>query len=144
MYSRGRDDAKRRKVERICRDLAIAGWNDRGRYVERLAQIRTLETATAMAKALGEDASLPPLLFADIGDNPGGGARSNTTFVLKAFLDAGVTGAVFGHFYDIAAVQKCHEVRRCTARVTIRLRGRRRDLTPPNHAGRPASARRSG
>ena len=63
MYSRGRDDAKRRKVERICRDLAIAGWNDRGRYVERLAQIRTLETATAMAKALGEDASLPPLLL---------------------------------------------------------------------------------
>lgn len=111
VYANGREEEKRSKVHRICRDLAIAAWDDRHRYVERLAQIKSLEEATAMAKAVGDDSSLKPLLFADIADNPGGGARSNTTFVLKAFLDAGVTGAVFGHFYDIAAVKKCHEVR---------------------------------
>ena len=84
VYARGRD--KQAKADRLARELAIAGWETRQEYAERLSDFLILEQATGMAKAAGEDASLPPVLFADIADNPGGGARSNTTFVLKAFV----------------------------------------------------------
>ena len=104
----GRGTSTQDKADTICRELAQVAWDERHRYVDRLAQIKTLQDATAMAKERGEDTTMPPLLFADIADNPGGGARSNTTFVLKSFIDAGVKGAVFGHAYDIAAVKKCH------------------------------------
>lgn len=108
VYTRGKD--KQRKADQICRELAIAGWDDRAAYSERLSDFLTLEEATARAKAAGDDTSLPPLLFADIADNPGGGARSNTTYILKAFIDAGVKGAIIALFFDPVAVEACISV----------------------------------
>src|SRR5438552_9002894 len=35
------------------------------------------------------DASLPVLAFADVADNPGGGGRGNTIFLLRALHEAG-------------------------------------------------------
>ena len=67
--ARGRD--KQAKADRLARELAIAGWETRQEYAERLSDFLTLEEATAMAKAAGEDASLPPVLFADIADRDG-------------------------------------------------------------------------
>jgi microcystin degradation protein MlrC len=81
--------------------LAEAGWADRARY--RPSMI-TLADATARAKAVGEDASAAPLLFADPADNPGGGGRGNTTYILKSFLEAGVEGCVLSVFFDKPAV----------------------------------------
>ena len=78
VYTRGRTAAMQKKADAICRELAVAGWEDRFRYVERLETLSSLEDATAMAKRVGEDASLPSLLFGDVADGPGGGARGNT------------------------------------------------------------------
>jgi len=48
-----------------------------------------------------------PLLIADAGDNPGGGAPGDATFLLQACLERGLTGIAFGLFYDPAVVAIC-------------------------------------
>jgi microcystin degradation protein MlrC len=88
-------------AERVTMDLAEAGWADRERYRPTMIP---LENAIARAKRVGEDAGSDPLLFADPADNPGGGGRGNTTYILKALLDAGVQGCVLSVFFDRAAV----------------------------------------
>jgi len=88
-------------ARRVTTELAEAGWADRERY--RSAMI-SLGDATARAKAVGADGVADPLLFADPADNPGGGGRGNTTYILKSFLDAGVEGCVLSVFFDKAAV----------------------------------------
>ena len=45
------------------------------------------------------------LFFADPADNPGGGGRRNTTYILEAFIAAGIEKRVFSVFYDTAAVE---------------------------------------
>jgi microcystin degradation protein MlrC len=51
-----------------------------------------------------------PLIVADIADNPGGGAPSDSTYLLRAVLAAGLSRVVFGLFFDPEAVRLCHEV----------------------------------
>jgi microcystin degradation protein MlrC len=50
-----------------------------------------------------------PIVLADVADNPGGGAPGDSTFLLRALLERGVTGAVSGVYYDPQAVQLCFE-----------------------------------
>lgn len=90
------------KAAALARDLSIAAWADRERYQLRLT---ALEDATRMALEAGRDESKPNLLFCDPADNPGGGGRGNTTYVLKAFVEAGVQDAQFGVFNDAALVE---------------------------------------
>ena len=84
-------------------ELAKAGWAEHERYQTNMV---ALDAAVAKAQAVGADEVLPSLLFADPADNPGGGGRGNTTYILKAFLEAGVHGAVFAVFYDPALVKQ--------------------------------------
>ena len=94
------DEAKARS---LARELAIAAWDDRERYQVNLTP---LEEATRMALEVGKDDSRPNLLFCDPADNPGGGGRGNTTYILKSFYDAGVENCQFGVFNDAALVEK--------------------------------------
>jgi microcystin degradation protein MlrC len=57
-----------------------------------------------------------PVILADTGDNPGGGAMGDATFVLRALLDAGIHDAALGHFWDLGAVHLC-----CSAGVGAKL-----------------------
>jgi len=70
--------------------------------------LTSLEDSTRMALACGKDPAQPALLFADVADNPGGGGRGNTCWILKAFHDAGVEGALLGIFYDPALAAEAH------------------------------------
>jgi microcystin degradation protein MlrC len=81
----------------VAREIAALGWANRDRFRARLTP---LGEAVAKAVALERDRSLPALCFADVADNPGGGGRGNTTFLLRAFYEAGVAEALFGLFYD--------------------------------------------
>src|SRR5690348_2950489 len=74
-------------AETLARDIAELGWANRVRFYPRLT---SLDKAVEKALAVGHDASLPVLAFADVADNPGGGGRGNTTFLLRAFREAGV------------------------------------------------------
>ncbi|MEO8753830.1 MAG: M81 family metallopeptidase [Casimicrobiaceae bacterium] len=88
-----------------ARAVATRAWDDRARYVPRLT---SLDAATRMAVAAGADLTLPPLLFADVADNAGGGGRGNTVWILEAFHRAGVAGCTLGIFYEPAVAAQAH------------------------------------
>src|SRR3546814_15966802 len=48
-----------------------------------------------------------PVVLADTGDNPGGGAMSDATFVLRALIDENIGNAALGFFWDLGAVHLC-------------------------------------
>ncbi|MEK9725420.1 MAG: M81 family metallopeptidase [Rhodospirillaceae bacterium] len=90
----------------LAEDLARMAWDNRHRHKIALTSIAD---AVAAAKACGEDASLPAVILADCADNPGGGGRGNTAFVLSALLKAAVEGCYAGIFFDPALAAEAHE-----------------------------------
>jgi microcystin degradation protein MlrC len=92
-------------AETLAREIAELGWANRARFYPRLT---SLDDAVAKALAVGRDRSLPALAFADVADNPGGGGRGNTTFLLRAFHEAGVRDALLGVFYDPPLAAEAH------------------------------------
>src|SRR5579872_4301441 len=87
---------KRAAAEALAREIAAYGWEQRARFYPKLT---ALDEAVAKAGAVGADPSLPALIFADVADNPGGGGRGNTMFLLRALHEAGVEGALVGIIY---------------------------------------------
>jgi len=87
-------------AQRCAIKLARAAWADRARYVPDM-----LEIPEAVDKA--GQATLP-LLFADVADNPGGGGRGNTSWMLAAFNDAKIAGVLLGVFVDPELAQQAH------------------------------------
>lgn len=83
-------------ADRAARQVAEAAWSDRQRYLRAL---KTLDDGVALARQAGAGETLPVLL-ADISDNPGGGARGNTTWLLSALHEARIQGVVLGLFTD--------------------------------------------
>jgi microcystin degradation protein MlrC len=95
--------------------------------------LTSLADATALALAAGRDGR-KPLIFADVADNPGGGGRGNTMFILEAFLKAGVTGALCGVIHDPALAEEAHHLGE-GARFTARF-----NRTPAQEFSRPFAA----
>jgi microcystin degradation protein MlrC len=92
-------------AEVLAQEIADLGWANRARFYPRLT---SLDEAVERALAAGRDPSLPALAFADVADNPGGGGRGNTTFLLRAFYEAGVPNALLGVFYDPDLAAEAH------------------------------------
>ncbi|MDB5368702.1 MAG: MlrC family protein 3 [Roseomonas sp.] len=78
--------------EALADELAKAAWERRGRFVAKLTSLRE-----ATERALTSEV---PLCFADVADNPGGGGRGNTMYILEAFHKAGVQDAIVGIIND--------------------------------------------
>jgi microcystin degradation protein MlrC len=95
----------KRAAEALAREIAEFGWANRARFYPRLT---SLDEAVAKALAVGRDPALPALVFADVADNPGGGGRGNTTFLLRALHQAGAAGALLGIFYDPDLAVEAH------------------------------------
>jgi microcystin degradation protein MlrC len=93
-------------AETLAREIAELGWANRRRFSPRLT---SLDEAVEKALAVGHDRSLPALAFADVADNPGGGGRGNTTFLLRAFHEAGVDDGLLGIFYDAELAAEAHQ-----------------------------------
>jgi microcystin degradation protein MlrC len=98
-------DAK--QAESVARDVAGYAWSQRKRFVTNLT---SLERCTEMALACGRDPAKPALLFADVADNPGGGGRGNTAYILRAFHQAGVTGCAIGPVFDPPLAAEAHRL----------------------------------
>lgn len=77
--------------------LVMPAWIGRSAFTPELTSVAE---AVALARAAGDDHTLPPVLLADVADNPGGGGRGNTPFLLQALLGAGVRDAVLGVVTD--------------------------------------------
>lgn len=99
-----RDDMA--KARQICCDLAERVWNYRERFTP---QLTSLEDCIAGAVARGEDPSLPSVIIADVADNPGGGGRGNTAWLLQGLHDAGAKGVILGVVYDATLAAEAHE-----------------------------------
>jgi microcystin degradation protein MlrC len=95
------------KARRVALDLARRGWADRQRFVKTLTP---LDEAVRMAVAAGKDPSRPALIFSDAGDNPGGGGRGNTTWLLSALHAAGAQGVLVGVFIDPDLAAEAHRL----------------------------------
>ena len=79
-------------ADTLATRLAEAAWARRDRFV---AKLTPLAEATRLARE-----TAVPLAFADVADNPGGGGRGNTMFILEAFHAAGVQGCIIGVIHD--------------------------------------------
>ncbi|MBM3567288.1 MAG: M81 family metallopeptidase [Alphaproteobacteria bacterium] len=96
----------RRAAFALARELAARIWNERPRYRKAMTP---LPEAVAAALAAGQG-KREPVLLADVADNPGGGGRGNTTYLLRALLEAKVEGAVLGVFNDAALAAEAHRL----------------------------------
>jgi microcystin degradation protein MlrC len=92
----------------LAKEIATAGWARRDQFRPSLT---SLEDAVSRAKST-EDPAQHALIFADVADNPGGGGRGNTMWILEAFLAAGVKNALVGVIHDpaLAAEARLHGV----------------------------------
>lgn len=91
----------------LALDICRRAWAMRERFKRKLT---SLPDAVAKAVEVGRDAARPPIILADVADNPGGGGRGNTTDLLRALKEAGVQGAILGVFNDAALAAEAHRL----------------------------------
>jgi microcystin degradation protein MlrC len=100
-----RDRRNQSAARVVAQEIAQFGWDNRARFIPRLTP---LDEAIGKAKAASDDPALPAVCFADVADNPGGGGRGNTMYLLKALHEAKVKGALVGIIYDPALAAEAH------------------------------------
>ncbi|RDC60862.1 Microcystinase C [Alteripontixanthobacter maritimus] len=63
----------------------------------------------SIEQALDEAAKVAegPIVLADMADNAGGGAPSDSTFLLQAMLERGMSNAIIGCYFDPQSVERC-------------------------------------
>lgn len=80
-----------------ARRIADRAWADHKRYTPVLTP---LDEAVGRVLEVGADASLPPVILADVADNPGGGGNGNTMWIIEALYRAGANGVIVGVIND--------------------------------------------
>ncbi|MCY4452690.1 MAG: M81 family metallopeptidase [Immundisolibacterales bacterium] len=88
-------------AQRLAREIAERCWADRARFRKTLTP---LDDAVRAAVENGANPRRPALIFSDAGDNPGGGGGGDTVELLRALIDSGARGVLFGSFHDPALV----------------------------------------
>jgi microcystin degradation protein MlrC len=86
-------------------DIAERAWAMKERFKR---EMMPLADAVRLAAITGRDLQRPPIILADVGDNPGGGGRGNTTYLLRALKSAGAHGVILGVFNDAALAAEAH------------------------------------
>lgn len=86
-------------ADRLAGKLVRQVWDMR-----ELFRVDVMTPAAAVARATGSPHR--PFVLADISDNPGGGAPSDGTQVIKALLEAGVADAAVATIHDPAVVEQ--------------------------------------
>ncbi|WP_135466701.1 M81 family metallopeptidase [Crenalkalicoccus roseus] len=122
---------ERDAAEALADTLADAAWERRHRFV---AHLTPLEEAVRRAKE-----SPVPLVFADVADNPGGGGRGNTMFLLEAFHTAGVRDCLVGVIHDPLLAGEAHRLGH-GARFIARFNRPQGTLTAEDPFSRPFAA----
>ena len=109
-------DNDREKAERLAKQIG-----------EELIALRgtTAPEYLTINRALDMAAAAPagPIVVADTADNAGGGSPSDTTFVLRAILERGMSDVALGPLWDPVAVQFCQEAGE-GAMLDLRLGGK--------------------
>ena len=98
-------NGKRDAAASLSLDIAKRAWGMKERFKR---DMMALADAVQMAASVGRDHRRKPIILADCADNPGGGARGNTTYLLRALKSAGANGVIFGVFNDAALAAEAH------------------------------------
>ncbi|MEM6973241.1 MAG: M81 family metallopeptidase [Pseudomonadota bacterium] len=93
--------AEQAAADALAAELAEAAWAMRHRFVRNLTPIED-----AVALALAPDRA--PVIFSDAGDNPGGGGSGRTTDLLRALIEAGAEGVLYGSYHDPELAAEAH------------------------------------
>jgi D-serine deaminase-like pyridoxal phosphate-dependent protein/microcystin degradation protein MlrC len=89
----------------LALELAAHAWRERAAFTPELVP---LAQAVALARQAGTDDSVPAVALADVADNPGGGGRGNTTFILRELVACGAQRVILGVFTDAALAAEAH------------------------------------
>jgi microcystin degradation protein MlrC len=81
-----------------------------------------LDEAVTRLPPVGSPAGRP-VVWADLADNAGGGAPSDSTFILQRLVDEGIGQALMGPFWDLGAVQICRDAG-VGAQIDLRVGGK--------------------
>ncbi len=110
-------DGDKAKAEALARRLGLEFFG-----LRRETQPPYVGLDQAMARAARHN-QRQPLVLADVSDNAGGGAASDSTFILRAMLQQGVKDAAIGMFWDPMAVRLGFEVGE-SGELDLRLGGK--------------------
>ena len=83
-----------------------------------------------------------PVVAADVADNPGGGFPGDSTVVLRALVELGVTDCAFAH--DLGSDRGDVRARRAGQGRALRMPDRRQGGRPRRGSARPGRHRRRG
>ena len=119
----GNEAQHRAFAEGIADDI----WEKRFEVINNYMPV---EEAAAIAKAYRRGKG--PIIIADYADNPGGGGYGDSTNLLKALLDAGITDAAFGPMVDPETARQLHKHKKGD-KVKVRLGGK----SDPRFGGEP-------
>ena len=98
-------NANRQAAARSSLDIAKRAWDMKERFKRAMM---SLGDAVQFAVSVGRDRRRKPIILADVADNPGGGGRGNTTYLLRALKGAGAQDVIFGVFNDAAVAAEAH------------------------------------
>ncbi|MCY4314973.1 MAG: M81 family metallopeptidase [Roseovarius sp.] len=96
-------------------------WGRRFWDLREATRVKTPNLADGLTAAVESNSA--PVVLADMSDNAGGGAPSDSTFVLREVLDRGLTGVAMAIFYDPAVVRLCADAG-IGATLPVRLGGK--------------------
>jgi microcystin degradation protein MlrC len=103
-------------AERIARELGEKLWREKETIFQ---DVLTIDEA--LDRAAGHNSG--PIVLADMSDNAGGGAPSDSTFMLRAILERGLTSVASGIYWDPVVVRLCADAGE-GAVMQIRLGGK--------------------
>ncbi|MEO1599633.1 MAG: M81 family metallopeptidase [Pseudomonadota bacterium] len=92
-------------------DPTLAAETAKG-FADRLWDMREATQGSTLSMDEALDAAIEgpgPVVMADVADNAGGGAPSDSTFILRRALERGDRGLLIGYFWDPVAARFCGE-----------------------------------
>ena len=92
---------------KLSLQIAQRAWDTKERFKRAMM---SLGDAVQLAASVSRDRRRKPIILADVADNPGGGGRGNTTYLLRALKGARTQHVLFGVFNDAAVAAKAHEL----------------------------------
>ena len=112
-------DGDPERAEKLAADFADEIYRNKESFYR---SYYTAEGAVAEAKKLLSENVKPPIVIADVADNPGSGASSDSVALLRALVDADVE-ALYALIYDTETEKQAEEAG-VGAKISVKLGGK--------------------
>lgn len=120
-------DNDQAKAESLAKELGDWLWEHKDELQPNYRSVdEAIEIIQDVLPAI--EGSGRPIVLADVADNAGGGASADSTFVLKALIDNGISNAIVGLVWDPIVVQLA-EAAGVGARFPMRVGGKMSPLS---------------